>query len=121
MVAEGLVAAGYNYIQIDDCWAAPTRDKNVENGAIVADPIRFPSGMAALAQYLHSKGMKLGLYGDIGATTCGGYLGFNVTTDGTNDAQLQADVDAMAAWGIDSLKVDGCSPFAAFGFFVPYI
>ena len=60
--------------------------------------------MRALADYVHAKGMLLGIYGDVGSTTCGGYVGFNITADSTNDAQLQKDVDAMAAWGIDSLK-----------------
>jgi alpha-N-acetylgalactosaminidase len=58
MQAEGLVGAGYDYIQIDDCWAAAERDAA---GAIVPDPIRFPSGMKALANYVAAKGMKLGL------------------------------------------------------------
>ena len=68
MQKEGFVAAGYNYIQIDDCWAASARDAA---GAIVPDPVRFPSGMKALADYVYAgtKGMKLGLYGDIGSTT----------------------------------------------------
>lgn len=58
MVEEGLVAAGYVFIQIDDCWAAKERDAS---GAIVPDPVRFPSGMKSLADYVHSKGMKLGI------------------------------------------------------------
>ena len=66
MEKEGFVAAGYNYIQIDDYWAASARDAA---GAIVPDPVRFPSGMKALSEYVGTKGMKLGLYGDIGSTT----------------------------------------------------
>ena len=108
MQTEGLVAAGYDYIQIDDCWAAQHRDKA---GAIVPDPIRFPSGMKALADYVKSKGMKLGLYGDIGSSTCGGYIGFNIsaTPDAVQDAKLAADVETMMSWGMTSLKVDGCN------------
>ena len=108
MVSEGLVAAGYDYIQIDDCWAAQRRSPQ---GAIVPDPVRFPSGMKALADYVHAKGMKLGLYGDIGSATCGGFIGFNISAvpDAVADAKLQADVDMMTSWGMDSLKVDGCN------------
>ena len=58
MQREGFVDAGYEYIQIDDCWAASQRDAS---GAIIPDPVRFPSGMRALADYVHGKGMKLGL------------------------------------------------------------
>ena len=99
MQTEGLVAAGYDYIQIDDCWAAQHRDKA---GAIVPDPVRFPSGMKALADYVKSKGMKLGLYGDIGSSTCGGYIGFNIsaTPDAVQDAKLAADVETMMSWGM---------------------
>ena len=58
MHEEGFVDAGYTYIQVDDCWAASKRNAA---GAIVPDPVRFPSGMKALADYVHAKGMKLGL------------------------------------------------------------
>ena len=107
MVAEGLVAAGYTYIQIDDCWQDSKRDKN---GAIQPDPSRFPSGISALAKYVESRGMKLGLYGDIGTNTCCGYPGFNVSavSNPAADAHLQADAEAMIKWGIASIKVDGC-------------
>lgn len=108
MESEGLVAAGYDYIQIDDCWAAQERDAA---GAIVPDPTRFPSGMKALADYVATKGMKLGLYGDIGSSTCGGFIGFNIsaTPDAVQDAKLAADVETMMGWGMASLKVDGCN------------
>jgi hypothetical protein len=108
MVEEGLVAAGYNHIQIDDCWQAPHRD--VTSGAIVPDTKRFPSGMKALADYVRSRGMSLGIYGDIGSQTCGGFVGFNIsaTPDPVQDANLAADVAMMMSWGISSLKVDGC-------------
>lgn len=97
-----------SYIQIDDCWAAGERNAA---GAIVPDPIRFPSGMKALADYVHGKGMKLGLYGDIGDHTCGGFIGFNVSAvpDPVADAKLAADAETMLLWGMDSLKVDGCA------------
>lgn len=81
-----------------------------QSGAIVADPKRFPSGIKALAAYVRSKGLKLGLYGDIGTKTCGGFIGFNVSAvpDATADAKLAADAKVMMEWGITSLKVDGC-------------
>ncbi len=61
-------AAGYQYIVIDDCWQV-SRDAN---GIIVADPEKFPSGIKALADYIHSKGLKFGIYSDAGLKTCGG-------------------------------------------------
>lgn len=67
--------------------------------------------MKALADYVKSKGMKLGLYGDIGTSTCGGFIGFNVsaTPDPVQDSKLAADVETMMSWGMASLKVDGCN------------
>src|SRR5262249_21140253 len=62
MVSSGMKDAGYQYVVIDDCWQV-SRD---ENGFIIADPQRFPSGMKALADYVHSKGLKFGLYSDAG-------------------------------------------------------
>ena len=66
MVSTGLAAVGYSYINIDDCWQV-SRDAT---GRIMADPKAFPSGMAALAEYVHSKGLKFGLYSDAGEFTC---------------------------------------------------
>ena len=71
MVATGMKDAGYQYIVIDDCWQV-SRDKN---GNIVPDAQRFPSGMKALADYVHSKGLKFGVYSDAGARTCEGRPG----------------------------------------------
>jgi alpha-galactosidase len=71
MVASGMKDAGYQYIVIDDCWQK-SRDAD---GNIVADPERFPSGIQALADYVHSKGLKFGLYSDAGVLTCGGRPG----------------------------------------------
>ena len=71
----------------------------------------MPKIIRPLADYVHSKGMKLGLYGDIGDATCGGFIGFNVsaTPDPIADAKLAADAGTMMGWGMDSLKVDGCA------------
>ena len=71
IVASGLVDLGYVYLNIDDCWQV-SRD---ENGKIVEDPKTFPSGMKALADYVHSKGLLFGLYSDSGYYTCAGRPG----------------------------------------------
>ena len=68
MVASGMKDAGYQYVVIDDCWQV-SRDAA---GKIVIDPKRFPSGMKALADYVHSKGLKFGIYSDAGTKTCAG-------------------------------------------------
>jgi len=98
MVENGMKAAGYEYVNIDDCWPSRQRD---ENGKLVADPTRFPSGMKALADYVHSKGLKLGIYEDFGHSTCGGFPG--------SEYYLQTDANTFAEWGIDFLKFDGCN------------
>ncbi|XP_030748155.1 alpha-N-acetylgalactosaminidase-like [Sitophilus oryzae] len=97
MASDGYLAAGYEYIIIDDCWASKSRDS--EN-RLQSDPDRFPSGIKALADYVHSLGLKLGIYGDYGTYTCGGYPG--------SIDYLELDADTFAQWGIDYLKLDGC-------------
>ncbi|SFI84067.1 alpha-galactosidase [Kaistella treverensis] len=97
MVSTGMRDAGYTYINIDDCWHGD-RDAN---GFIHPDPKRFPSGMKALADYIHSKGLKIGIYSDAGALTCGGRPGSRGFEN--QDAKTYAD------WGIDYLKYDWCS------------
>lgn len=96
MVASGMKAAGYQYIVIDDCWQK-SRDAD---GNIQADPERFPSGIKALADYVHSKGLKFGLYSDAGALTCGG-------RPGSAGHEFQ-DARQYAKWGVDYLKYDWC-------------
>ncbi|MDQ1815725.1 glycoside hydrolase family 27 protein [Massilia sp. CCM 9210] len=96
MVRIGMKDAGYEYVNIDDCWHGK-RDKN---GNIQPDPERFPSGMKALADYVHAKGLKLGIYSDAGATTCGG-------RPGSRGHEYQ-DAITYAAWGIDYVKYDWC-------------
>lgn len=97
LAADGYKDAGYEYVNIDDCWMEHERDKN---GRLVPDRQRFPSGIKALADYVHSKGLKLGIYQDIGTKTCAQYPG----------SQGHYDIDAktFAEWEVDSLKVDGC-------------
>jgi len=97
MVANGMKAAGYEYVNIDDCWLSKTRDAN---GNLEADPAKFPKGIKALADYVHSKGLKLGIYQSAGLTTCAGYPGSY-----GHEAQ---DAQLFASWGIDYLKYDNC-------------
>ncbi len=97
MVANGMKAAGYEYIVIDDCWQVG----RAEDGTILADPQRFPSGIKALADYVHAKGLKFGLYSDAGTKTCGG-------RPGSKDHELQ-DAKTYAGWGVDYLKYDWCN------------
>jgi alpha-galactosidase len=97
MVKSGMKDAGYQYIVIDDCWQT-SRDKD---GNIVADPARFPSGMKALVDYVHGKGLKFGLYSDAGTKTCAG-------RPGSRGYEFQ-DARQYATWGVDYLKYDWCS------------
>lgn len=69
MVSSGMAKAGYQYIFIDDCWQGGRDNQN----NIIPDPIKFPSGIKALADYVHSKGLKLGIYSDAAPLTCAGY------------------------------------------------
>lgn len=99
-VEKGLKDAGYQYVNLDDCWALPDRDAN---GKLVPDPVRFPDGIKAVADYVHAKGLKLGIYTSAGTKTCDsvgfpGALGHEYS-----DAQQFAD------WGVDYLKYDNCN------------
>nr|WP_262901568.1 glycoside hydrolase family 27 protein [Candidatus Sulfidibacterium hydrothermale] len=96
MVKSGMLAAGYKYLIIDDCWQVG-RDKN---GNIIADPVKFPSGIKALADYIHSKGLKFGIYSDAGTKTCQG-------RPGSRGYEFQ-DARTYARWGVDYLKYDWC-------------
>ncbi|RYY61637.1 MAG: glycoside hydrolase family 27 protein [Chitinophagaceae bacterium] len=97
LVSSGMKDAGYTYINIDDCWHGD-RDSL---GFIHPDPARFPSGMKALADYVHSKGLKLGVYSDAGSQTCGG-------RPGSRGYEFQ-DAQVYAGWGVDYLKYDWCN------------
>ncbi len=118
MVANGMQAAGYQYVNIDDGWTLKIRttpgsgqgDSGADyNASDAGDSVLVPnaafggpSGMKDLADYVHSKGLKLGIYSDRGAETCGHYAasgGYELT-----------DARTFAAWGIDYLKYDNCSP-----------
>jgi alpha-galactosidase len=97
MVNTGMKDAGYQYVVIDDCWQV-SRDSQ---GNIQIDTARFPGGMKALADYVHSKGLKFGLYSDAGTKTCQG-------RPGGRGYEYQ-DARQYAAWGVDYLKYDWCS------------
>jgi len=97
MVSSGMKEAGFIYINIDDCWHGD-RDSL---GFIHADPKRFPSGMKALADYIHGKGLKFGIYSDAGSQTCGG-------RPGSRGYEFQ-DAQMYASWGVDYLKYDWCN------------
>jgi len=97
MVSSGMKDAGYTYLIIDDLWAAATRDSN---GLLQPDSLKFPNGMKALADYMHSAGLKLGIYSDAALKTCGGSLG--------SFGYEVKDANQFAAWGIDMLKYDYC-------------
>jgi alpha-galactosidase len=97
LVSSGMKDAGYTYVNIDDCWHGE-RDPQ---GFIRVDAKRFPTGMKALADYVHSKGLKLGIYSDAGWKTCGGY-------PGSRGHEYQ-DALTYASWGVDYLKYDWCN------------
>ncbi|WP_242157270.1 glycoside hydrolase family 27 protein [Aestuariivivens sediminis] len=96
MVSSGMKAVGYQYIVIDDCWQIE-RDPN---GKIVADPERFPSGIKALVDYVHGKGLKFGIYSCAGTKTC-------QERPGSHGKEL-IDAKTYADWGVDYLKYDWC-------------
>lgn len=98
LVSSGLFALGYNYVNIDDCWAM--RDRNAE-GLIVPDPSKFPTGIIGLASYIHGLGLKLGIYSDAGLTTCQGYPG--------SLHHEVSDAQQFAQWNVDYLKYDNCN------------
>lgn len=95
----GFKDLGYQYIVIDDCWSK--KDARDSHGNLVPDPEKFPNGLKALADSVHSLGLKIGIYSDAADRTCGGYLGSYGFED--QDAQL------WASWGIDFLKYDYCN------------
>jgi alpha-galactosidase len=95
---NGMQAAGYSYVNIDDCWMTHSRDSS---GRLVPDPAKFPDGIKGTADYVHSLGLKLGIYEDGGLQTCAGFPGS--LGHETTDAQT------FASWGVDYLKYDNCN------------
>lgn len=98
MVEEGYKDAGYEYLVIDDCWSLKQRDNK---GNLVPDPEKFPNGMKAVADYVHKKGLKFGMYSCAGILTCAGY-------PSSYDHEFQ-DAKSFAEWGVDFLKYDYCN------------
>ncbi|MFD7819531.1 NPCBM/NEW2 domain-containing protein [Streptomyces sp. NPDC059785] len=99
-VEKGLRDAGYEYVNLDDCWALPERDAD---GKLVPDPARFPDGIAAVADYVHAKGLKLGIYTSAGTKTCSS-VGFPGAL-----GHEYSDARQFADWGVDYLKYDNCN------------
>src|SRR3954447_15389693 len=97
-VSSGMKAAGYDYVNIDDCWMTHSRDAD---GRLVPDPVKFPDGIKGTADYVHSLGLKLGIYEDAGTATCAGYPG--------SLGHEQIDAQTFADWGVDYLKYDNCN------------
>ncbi|MFA6730460.1 MAG: glycoside hydrolase family 27 protein [Eubacteriales bacterium] len=97
MASEGYLDAGYDTLVLDDAWMARQRDSD---GNLTADPVKFPGGMKNLIDYVHSKGLKFGLYSDSGTQTCAGFPG--------SFGNERRDANLFASWGVDFLKYDGC-------------
>ncbi|KAJ6036674.1 hypothetical protein N7540_000953 [Penicillium herquei] len=104
MLSRGLLDAGYNRLNLDDCWMQHDR---AANGSLQWDTTKFPNGIPWLANYAHELGFHLGIYEDAGNATCGGYPG--------SYQHEQQDADTFASWGIDYLKLDGCNVYAEDG------
>ncbi|XP_035209656.1 alpha-N-acetylgalactosaminidase-like isoform X1 [Stegodyphus dumicola] len=98
LVSDGYRDVGYTYINIDDCWMSKFRD---ETGKLVADPVRFPRGISFLADYMHSRGLRLGIYQSFGRRTCMGYPGIA--------GHIDQDVKTFADWKVDMVKLDACN------------
>ena len=103
MVESGMRDAGYRYVNVDDCW----QHERDTNGTLQANPQRFPSGIKALADYVHARGLKLGLYATPGSHTCANNAGSYPGSLGSIGHEEQ-DARTFAAWGVDYLKYDWC-------------
>ncbi|MDS0284644.1 glycoside hydrolase family 27 protein [Haloarcula onubensis] len=97
LVETGLRDAGYEYVVVDDCWMADDTD---DQGRLRADPADFPSGIAALADYVHDSGLRFGLYSSAGTRTCQGYP--------ATLGRERLHAEQFADWGVDFLKYDNC-------------
>ncbi|XP_034018341.1 alpha-N-acetylgalactosaminidase [Thalassophryne amazonica] len=95
---DGWRELGYVYINIDDCWSSMERDSQ---GRLQPDPKRFPGGIPKLARYVHARGLKIGIYADMGTHTCAGY-------PGTLPNMTEIDAQTFAEWEVDMLKLDSC-------------
>jgi alpha-galactosidase len=105
MVSSGMRDAGYRYVVVDDCWFDPQRDAA---GNLRANATKFPSGMKALGDYIHGKGLKFGIYQVPGERTCAQTSGAYPGSTGSRGHEAQ-DAATFASWGVDYLKYDWCS------------
>ncbi|GAB3406722.1 glycoside hydrolase family 27 protein [Flindersiella endophytica] len=106
MVSSGMRDAGYQYVVVDDCWFDPQRDAQ---GNLRAHPAKFPSGMQALGDYIHGRGLKFGLYEVPTERTCAQRVGTHPGSTGSLGHEQQ-DARTFAGWGVDYVKYDWCSP-----------
>lgn len=97
LIRLGLADLGYKYVNIDDCWLTKERDSR---GHAIVDPTTFPDGMKAIGDYIHSQGLKFGIYNSAGTMTCEGRAG--------SLHHEQIDVNDFVDWGVDLLKYDNC-------------
>ncbi len=97
-ISSGLAAAGYSFVNSDDGWSLGQRD-NV-TGRLMADPVKFPSGVSALAAYIHGKGLKFGIYTASSSVVCSGRPG--------SLFHEALDAATFAEWGVDFVKIDLC-------------
>jgi alpha-galactosidase len=98
IVDYGLKDLGYHYVILDDCWSAGRNASN--NNSLIPDTMKFPRGMAAVADDIHALGLGYGMYSDAGKYTCGGYAG--------SLGYETVDANTFAGWGVDYLKYDNC-------------
>jgi hypothetical protein len=107
LVSSGMAAAGYKYVNLDDGWWQGDRDAN-DN--IVVDENLFPGGMKAMADYIHSKGLKAGIYTDAGKQGCGCYYPTTrpAAPDTGMEGHYQQDLQTFQSWGFDYVKIDWC-------------
>ncbi|MET7426363.1 ricin-type beta-trefoil lectin domain protein [Dactylosporangium sp. NPDC005555] len=107
LVSSGLAAAGYRYVNIDEGWWQGTRDAA---GNITVDTAEWPGGMAAIADYIHSKGLKAGIYTDAGRDGCGYYYptGRPAAPGSGSEGHYAQDMLQFSRWGFDFVKVDWC-------------
>ena len=101
MAANGMRALGYEYINLDDCWASER-----VNGKLVPDKVRFPDGMVPVIQYVNAKGFKFGLYTSAGITTCNrGGRSYEIPG---SYGHYEQDAATFASWGVEYVKMDWC-------------
>jgi alpha-galactosidase len=106
LATNGMREEGYRYVVVDDCWQAPAR---AADGSLQADPVRFPSGIAQLAGYVHALGLQFGIYAVPGSHTCAMFNnGYPATGIGSLGHERQ-DAETFARWGVDYLKYDWCN------------